>query len=179
MRITLTNLFLLVAVAALVSALVASRQREQHVLIDDISSTWEIQRAVASESEWVNKNSPPPITSVDVYKIGISICKHLENSRETTGVGGWALTTIALEQMGSLGKNSWGYVLHLEGTDFPEHLGQSIVQQVDVVVLMNGMTAFDSGSPANGVSAILATYPNLVDARPSIDERSFGGGGFF
>ncbi len=179
MRISLANLLLATSIIALTVALVVSRQREPNVLIGDISNTWELQRAIAKKSEWHDKKIPPDLTNVDAYRIGQSVCDHLENSRDATSVGNWQLVAIIFERMDALGEDNWAYVIQVEGTDYPEHAGQSIVQRVQLLVLLDGTIIFDSGSPENGIAATLANFPGIVDARPSIDERLIGNGGLF
>ena len=183
MRFSFLSLFLLMTVAALAIALLMARRQDEMILVGDRLNTWELEKAVATESVWIDKSKPPRLSLVEVFEIATSISEHLDSVRESTRVGGWNPVALSITRIGCLEDNSWAYVISFEGTDYPEHAGQTVVRQLAVMVLMDKTIIFDSGSQTDSVSVsisdALRRFPGIVDAAPKVNARPVFDGGIF
>ncbi len=176
MRFNLLSLLLLVTVVALAIALSLKRTPDKLILIGGHIDTWELQDSAGMESQWLDRSQPPKLSVSDAFQISQSICSHLKAKQEKTGVGFWETVTVSLER---LDEQRWAYFVRIEGTDYPAHLGQSLVEQITCMILLDRSVVFDSGSCPNKLCDAIGTFPNIIDGAPTVNERPAKVGGVF
>ncbi len=183
MRFNLLSLLLLVTVIAITVAITVAlclkRTPDTLMLIGGDIDTWELQESAGLESQWLDKSQQPRLSVSGAYESAQRICEHLNSSQETTGVGYWEPVTISIERLLPFDDNRWAYFVRLEGTDYPEHRGQSLVEHIICMILLDKTVVFDSGSCPEKLLGTMKSYPEIVDAAPTVNERPVRGGGFF
>jgi len=176
MRFNLLSLLLFIAVVALALALLLNRKPDKLILIGGDIETWELSEPTGAEILWADKSEPPRLAISDAYQISESICAHLNSYKLKTGVGFWTTDAVSLNL---LGEQRWAYFVRIQGTDYPNHPGQNIVEQITCMIMFNGSVVFDSGSCPDEVRDFLMAFPDIVDAAPVINGRSAREGGVF
>ena len=155
-------MMLLVTVIALCVALSLKRTPDKLMLIGGYIDTWELQESAGGECEWLDKSQPPKLSVADAFRISQSICSHLNSRKQLTGVGFWETASISLER---LEEQKWAYFVRIEGTDYPEHRGQSLVEQITCMILLDETVVYDSGSCPDELRDALSEYPDIIDDR--------------
>lgn len=174
-------------VTALAVAICLKRMPDQLMLIGGPIDTWELQKSAGLESQWLDKSQPPQLSISEAYKIAQDICNHLNSARDKTGVGYWKPVTIAIERLSWSDDNRWAYFVRVEGSDYPRHFGQSLVEHITCMILLDKTVVFDSGSCPNKLLDVMKSYPEIIDGAPTVNKRPVrdngggiggGGGGF-
>ena len=179
MRFNLLSFLLLVTVTALVVALCLKRTPDKLMFIGGDFDTWELQDSAGLESQWQDKSQQPRLSVAGAYEIAQDICNHLNSAQEKTGVGYWEPVTISIERLSRGNDSRWAYFVRVEGTDYPAHFGQSMVEHVIFMILLDKTIVFDSGSCPDFLLEITKSYPDIVDAAPRVNERPALEGGYF
>ena len=167
---------LLVTVIALGVALSLKRTPDKLMLIGGYIDTWELQESAGGECEWLDKSQPPKLSVADAFRISQSICSHLNSRKQLTGVGFWETASISLERLEG---QKWAYFVRIEGSDYPEHRGQSLVEQITCMILLDETVVYDSGSCPDELRGALSEYPDIIDGAPVINDRPAQEGGVF
>ena len=177
LRFNFLNLLLLITVVALSIALFQKRTSERLVLIGGDDDTWELPESAVLDSQWLDKSQPPRLSVSEAYKIARNICEHLNSVQESTRLGFWEPLSVSMERLQPVDNNQWAYSARIEGTDYPEHPGQSLLQQVVCMILLDKTVVFDSGSCPDQLLDIMSSYPGIVDAAPTVNQRPANEGG--
>ena len=152
MRFNLPSLFLSVTIAVLLVALYAERQDPDVLRIGDYVDTWVMEKSIAGNSKWSDKDSPPDLTCTEAYSIGSSICGKLDRKVGTTGVRDWEVAAVSLERAQFIGGEHWMYILRLEAYNFPGDPSLREPKRLALMVLMDRTVVFDFESCSDDLS---------------------------
>ena len=152
MRFNLLSLFLSVTIAVLLVALYAERRHPDVLRIGDYVNTWVLEKSIAGNSKWSDKNSPPDLTCTEVYSIGSSICGKLDRKVGTTGVRDWEVAAVSLERAQFTGREHWMYIVRLEAYNFPGDPSLREPERLALMVFMDKTVVFDYESCSDELS---------------------------